>query len=66
MNQTSAMEDTIFVIIQIQNNIVATKAYSSLRRLCKEHGFEHDKIKGNLPFKHKDKYVVETKLDGRV
>ena len=60
------MEDTIFAIIQFQNNLVLGKTYNSLKRLCKEHGFEYEKIKGNLPFKHKDKYVIETKLDPRI
>jgi hypothetical protein len=60
------MTSTIFAIIQITNKEVIFKSYYSLKRLCKENGFNYDEVKDRVPFKHKDIMILKSELDSRI
>lgn len=60
------MDEQIYIIIQNTSKSIDVKAYNSLRRLCKEHGFEYKEVKDKLPFKYREFTVLKSKLDSRV
>jgi hypothetical protein len=58
--------DTIFVIISMESNAMSVKSYASLKRLCREHGFNHKEIRDKLPFKYKNKIVLKSELENGI